>query len=476
MRRVFMISIALLLISCAIGRDYQRPDLEIPSRWRFGEKDAQLPVNAQWWEQFGDAVLNELIETALKENRDVGIAAARIEEYSGRYVAARGDLFPKMSAEGSGTRQRVTEEGLTAVPSGVPNPYPTYQAYFNASWEIDLWGKLRRSTEAARADLLSMEYAHHAVGLSLTASVARAYIDLLGYDRQLVIARETLRTRERSLEIFKMRFDAGVISELELNQVLSEYESARAMIPQIEKSIASQEHAINLLLGRNPGPVARGPGIDELKLPVVPAGLPSDLLERRPDILQAEQSLVAANARIGVAKAAFFPSISLTGMLGNASVDLTRLFTGPALIWNAGAALTLPVFTAGRTWGQVKASTALQKQALLNYQKAIQSAFREVEDSLADQNLTRVKLDAQYKQMTALRNYRDLALLRYENGYSSYLEVLDAQRNLFNMELNYIQTRGSLFHALINLYHAMGGGWVPEEKKPPLELSEEKKE
>ena len=466
-RKVFIVFIAFLFTGCAVGKDYQRPGLDIPSRWRFGDKEAQALVNVHWWEQFKDPVLNQLIETALNENKDVLIAAARIEEYGGRYVAARGDLFPKSGVEASGTRQRVTEAGVTPWSDSVPNPYPTYQAYFNASWEIDLWGKLRRATEAARADLLSMEYAHRAVLLSLTAAVAGAYVDLRDYDRQLAIARETLKTRERSLEIFKLRFDAGVISELELSQVRSEYESARAMIPQIEKSIVQQEHAINLLLGRNPGPVDRGVGIDQLKFPMIPAGLPSGLLERRPDILQAEQSLIAANARIGVAKAAYFPSISLTGMLGNASVDLTRLFTGPSLIWNAGAALTLPVFTAGRTWGQVKASTALQKQALLNYQKTIQTAFREVEDSLADQSLTRDKLDAQFKQMTALRNYRDLAVLRYENGYSSYLEVLDAQRNLFSIELDYIQTRGSLFHALINLYKAMGGGWTAEENPVP---------
>jgi multidrug efflux system outer membrane protein len=321
-----------------------------------------------------------------------------------------------------------------------------------------------------------MEYAHRAVLLSLTAAVAGAYVDLRDYDRRLAIARETLKTREASLEIFKMRFEAGVISELELSQVRSEYESARAMIPQIKKSVVQQEHAINILLGRNPGPVARGVGIDQFKLPIIPAGLPSDLLERRPDILQAEQNLVAANARIGVARAAYFPTISLTGMLGNASVDLARLYTGPSLIWNASAAVTLPIFTAGRTWGQVRASEALQKQSLLIYQKTIQTAFREVEDSLAEQSLAREKLDAQFKQVNALRNYRDLAVLRYENGYSSYLEVLDAERNLFSIELDYIQTRGSLFHALINLYKAMGGGWTVEKKNPALEPSKAKEQ
>lgn len=464
-RKIFILSFILLFAGCTVGPDYQRPDIQAPTEWRFEDKEARTLINARWWEQFNDPVLNGLIETALNENKDVLIAAARIEEYGGRYVVARGDLFPQAQAAGSATRQRSTEAGSSPWPPGVNNPYSTYQTTLNASWEIDLWGKLRRSTEAARADLLSRENAHRAVLLSLTANVANAYINLRDYDRQLVIAKETLKTRETSLEIYKLRFDAGVISDLELSQMRSEYENTRATIPQIEKSISQQENALNLLLGRNPGPVARGLTIDQLNFPHVPEGLPSELLERRPDIRQAEQDLIAANARIGVAKAAYFPTISLTGTLGSASADLSNLFTGPAYIWNAGASVTVPIFTAGRTWGQVKASEALQKQALLTYQKTIQTAFREVEDSLVDQNRTRAKLEALFNQLTALRNYRNLALLRYENGYSSNLEVLDAERNLFNIELTYIQTRGGLFNAFINLYKAMGGGWIVETGK-----------
>ncbi len=292
-------------------------------------------------------------------------------------------------------------------------------------------------------------------------------------DRQLEISLDTLKIREESLEIYKMRFDAGVVSELELSQMRSEYENTRATIPRIEKSIAQQENALNLLLGRNPGPVARGLTIDQLNLPPVPAGLPSDLLEQRPDIRQAEQDLISANARIGVARAAYFPSVSLTGMYGVASADLSNLFSGPAQIWNLGAGVTVPIFTAGRIRGQVKASEAIEQQALHNYVKSIQTAFREVEDSLVDQNRTRIQLDALFNQLTALRNYRDLARLRYENGYSSNLEVLDAERNLFSIELTYIQTRGSLFHALVNLYKAMGGGWsvdgLPQKENPKAE-------
>ena len=472
-RKLFLFSLILLIAGCAVGPDYRRPEVSVPGKWRFEDKEARTLVNLKWWEQLRDPVLNALMETALQENKDVLIAAARIEEYSGRYIAARGELFPQAQASGSASRQQATEQGYAPWPAGVSNPYPNYQAALNASWEIDLWGKLRRSTEAARADLLSRENAHRAVLLSLTAAVAGAYIDLRDMDRQLEISLDTLKIREESLEIYKMRFDAGVVSELELSQMRSEYENTRATIPRIEKSIAQQENALNLLLGRNPGPVARGLTIDQLNLPPVPAGLPSDLLEQRPDIRQAEQDLISANARIGVARAAYFPSVSLTGMYGVASADLSNLFSGPAQIWNLGAGVTVPIFTAGRIRGQVKASEAIEQQALHNYVKSIQTAFREVEDSLVDQNRTRIQLDALFNQLTALRNYRDLARLRYENGYSSNLEVLDAERNLFSIELTYIQTRGSLFHALVNLYKAMGGGWsvdgLPQKENPKAE-------
>ncbi|HOC60609.1 MAG TPA: efflux transporter outer membrane subunit [Smithellaceae bacterium] len=469
-RKLFLFSIIFLFAACAVGPDYQRPDVQTPGQWRFADDEKQILINECWWKQFNDPVLNKLMETALKENKDVLIAAARIEEYRGRFVATRGDLFPKIQGGLSAEKQRATEQGYAGWPAGVDNPYSTYAANISASWEIDFWGKVRRSTESARADLLSKEEAHRAVLLSLMASVVNAYIDLRDYDRQLVIAKETLETRKDSLEIYKLRFEAGVISDMELSQMQSEYENTRATIPKLEKSIAQQENALNLLLGRNPGPVERGLTIDQLQLPAVPAGLPSELLSRRPDIRQAEQDMISANAKIGVAKAAYFPSLSLTGTYGSASADLSNLFSGPAQFWNLGANITVPIFTAGRTWGQVKASEAVQKQALLNYVKSIQTAFREVEDSLVDQNRTRVQLDALFKQLTALRNYRDLARLRYDNGYSSNLEVLDAERNLFNIELNYVQTRGGLFKALINLYKAMGGGWTPDAQLPAESL------
>ncbi|HNT57150.1 MAG TPA: efflux transporter outer membrane subunit [Syntrophales bacterium] len=457
---------ALILTACAVGPDYSRPDVDTPQAWRFEEKDAGASVNARWWEQFGDPVLNEMIETALKDNKDLLIAAARIEEYRGRYMATRGNLFPQAGAGAAAARQRATQEGITGWQPGLSPEYSTYQADLNASWEIDLWGKLRRATEAARADLLAKEESRRAVLLSLAATVAGSYIDLRDLDRQLEIARRTVETRKESLDLFNMRFAGGVVSELELSQVKSEYESARAAIPKIEKTIYQGENALNFLLGRNPGPVKRGRSINELVVPEVPAGLPSDVLERRPDIRQAEQDLIAANARIGVARAAYFPSISLTGMFGSISTDLSNLFTGPAQAWNFGGTITMPIFMAGRLYGQEKATEAIQEQALIRYRQSVQEAFREVEDNLVDQRKTREIMEAQAAQVEALRSYRDLARLRYENGYSSYLEVLDADRNLFNMELTYVQTKGTLFRAMVNLYKSMGGGWEVEALEP----------
>ena len=445
------------------GPRLQAPDDRQPQQLAFRGEGGQDTANTAWWEQFDDPVLNELIQTALKENYDLRIATARVDEYVGRYWVGRSGLFPQIGADAAAGRNRVSEEGMSSpVSSALKNPAESYQAAFSGAWEIDLWGKLRRTTEAARADLLSTEEARQSVILSLVSAVANGYISLRDLDKQLEMAIRTAKSREESYKLFKLRYEGGVISELELNQVKSEYEQALATIPQIEKQIAFQENGLSVLIGRNPGPILRGKNMDELVLPAVPAGLPSDLLTKRPDIRQAEQDLIAANARIGVARALYFPTISLTGLFGWSSSDLSNLFTGPARVWSWGGSLTAPIFTGGAIMGQEKAAEAIQQQALFTYQKAIQNAFREVEDGLVDQKRTREQLEAQKRQVDALAEYARIARLRYENGYTSYIEVLDAERSLFNAELEYAQTQGVLFQALVNLYKAMGGGWVVE--------------
>jgi multidrug efflux system outer membrane protein len=265
--------------------------------------------------------------------------------------------------------------------------------------------------------------------------------------------------------LFTLRFDRGLVSELELRQVESEYRAALATIPFLEKLIAQQENSLSILLGRNPGPIPRGKPLDHLILPVVPAGLPSQLLERRPDIRQAEQDLIAANARIGVARSLYFPTLTLTGTYGVESTGLTNLFSGPARMWSYPGSLTVPLFTAGAIAGQVKVAESMQKESLFRYQRVIQQAFREVEDGLIDQAKSREQCRAQRQQVVALQEYARLARLRYDNGYTSYIEVLDSERSLFNAELSYAQTQGVLFRALVNLYKSMGGGWIAEAER-----------
>ena len=466
MRRFSALSLAVLaLAGCAVGPDYKRPAVESPQSWRVADKAVDNVADTAWWGQFGDPVLDNLIRTALRENLDLQIATARIDEFAGRYGFTRADLFPQVGAGASAGRQRSTGETGNTLPSGYNLTLDSYSATLNAGWEVDLWGRIRRATEAARADLIGTEEGRRGVILSLVGSVAGSYVNLLDLDRQLVIARETVKSRGESLELFRIRFEGGFSSEIEYVQVKSLYEEAMATIPAIEKAISQQENALSVLLGRNPGPIPRGKTIDGLALPAIPAGLPSDLLERRPDLLAAEQALVSANAQIGVAKAAYYPSIGLTGFFGYASADLSDLFSGPAKVWSYSVPVSMPIFTAGKIAGSVQAAEAIQQQALAGYRQAVQNAFREVDDALVGQARTREQLSSQSSQVKALEKYVELARLRFDNGYTSYLEVLDAERSLFNAQLSYVQNQRVLFQAVINLYKAMGGGWVTEADK-----------
>ena len=466
MRKFVLLSLfALALGGCTVGPNYVRPAVDTPPSWRMTDAEAKDVANAAWWGQFNDPVLDNLVRVALRENLDLQIAAARVDEFAGRYGFVRADLFPQVGANAAAGRQRFTEEtGNTNAP-GTDFTLGNYSATLGATWELDVWGRIRRATEAARADLVGSEEGRRAVILSLVGSVAGSYVNLRDLDRQLEISKETAKSRGESLALFKLRFEGGFTSEVEYVQVKSQYEEALATIPAVEKAVTRQENALGVLLGRNPGPIPRGKTIDQLALPSVPAGLPSDLLARRPDILRSEQNLIAANARIGVAKAAYYPAISLTGFLGSASADLSDLFTGPARVWGYSAPVSLPIFTAGKIAGDVKAAEAIQRQAVAGYRQAIQAAFREVDDSLVDQARTREQLAAQASQVQSLKKYVELAQLRFDNGYASYLEVLDAERSLFNVQLSYTQNQGVLFQAMINLYKAMGGGWVTEADK-----------
>ncbi|MFO7496111.1 MAG: efflux transporter outer membrane subunit, partial [Desulfobacterales bacterium] len=451
----------IMVTGCAmVGPDYKRPAIDTPASWRFEEQEARDLANTAWWEQFNDPVLNDLVRTALAQNRDLLIATARVEEFFGRYFSTRGGQFPFAEAGGSAFRERMTEKGPTPLPSGVDTTFNYYEAFLGGSWEIDFWGKYRRASEAARAELFGTEEARRTVVLTLVSAVAGTYVDLLALDKQLEITRRTVETRSETRDLFQLRLDNGIIPEIDVSMAEAEYQDALGRIPEIELAIARAENALSVLLGNNPGPIPRGLTIDELLLPGIPSGLPSDLMERRPDIRAAEQALIAANAQIGVAKSLYFPTISLTGAFGTVSTDLSDLFTGPSKAWNFGVPLTVPIFTAGRIGGEVKGAEAFQQQVLFSYLQAVQNAFREVDDALVERAKSDQRLQSLNRQVAALENYARLARMRYDEGVTSFLEVLDSERSLFNVELSKTAGQNTLFRSLITIYKAMGGGWV----------------
>ncbi len=465
MRWIIALAMIACSIGCTVGPDYVRPDVDVPDAWRFEDKSAQDTANTEWWKQFRDPELDGLIAEALENNKNVRLAAANIEKAAAVLVQSRSQLFPQIRYSGGGTRQRATEQGATPIPPSVPNPQTSLQGLVSAGWEIDLWGRIERETEAARANLLAAEEAKRGVVLSLVSSVAGTYIHLLGLDMQLLIAQQTLETYAESVRLFELQFQYGQISQMVLEQARTQYETAAGKIPQIESEIAQTEHALSILLGRNPGPIRRTRTLSELAIPVVPAGLPSEVLRNRPDIREAEQNLIAANAQIGAARALYFPSISLTGVFGTSSAELSNLFNGSARTWSFAGTVTGPIFNAGAIAAQVRQAEAVRKAALLGYEMAIQSAFADVENALAAREKLAVQLQAQERLVKASKEYVRLAKLQYEGGYATYLTVLNAQQQLFPAELNHAQYLASVFASYVNIYKAMGGGWVAGEDR-----------
>jgi len=433
----------------------------MPDAWRVEYQSASEMINTRWWETFSDPVLTELIETALQENQDVRIAAARVEQFLGALRATRSQFFPQATYGGSASRSRVSEDAFGTAPGA--DPYFTqYEAAAGAAWQIDLFGRIRRQTEAARARVYATEQARRGVILSVVTSVATSYVSLLGLDSQLKIARETLDNYAGTLKIFEMRYAGGVVSKVELSQVQSEYEVARARVPSLEAEVEIQENLISILIGRDPGPILRDRGIGELARPGVPASLPSSLLERRPDVVQAEQNLIATNADIGVAKSLYYPSISITGAYGGASGDLSDLLDSSSREWNIAGNITGPIFTAGGIAGQVQSAEAAREAALQSYELTILNALREVNNALVATEKSVESYEALERRVTALREYARLSYLKFENGAASYLEVLYANTLLFDAELIAVQAQALTFTYLIDVYKAMGGGWVDE--------------
>ena len=415
----------------------------------------------------GDPVLNRLVNQAVQGNLDLKIAVANIEQFMGQYGSTRANLFPQIFGAANYAHAQPSSAGGDVLNTGTNNKDEVDFARLGASmnWELDIWGRLRRANEAARADLLSQEAIKRAVILTLVSQVAQTYVTLRELDKNLEITKNIVKSLEEELRIAKIRFDEGYTSELELEQADSEYQRRSAFIPLYEQQIAITENALSVLLGRNPGPIPRGLTLDELKLPAVPAGLPSDLLAQRPDIQQAEQELIAANARIGVARAQYFPQISLTGSVGQMSTQVATLFAPGANFWSVGSALLTPIFTAGKIAGQVQSAEAVQKAAVANYQRSILSGFREFENALVSSNKTKLQKESQSKRVAAVQNYFNLSRIRYDEGYTDYITVLDSIRQLFDAQIELIQAQSANFTATIGLYRAMGGGWIVQEEK-----------
>ncbi|UTH76116.1 efflux transporter outer membrane subunit [Chromobacterium sp. IIBBL 290-4] len=463
-RALIPAAVALALSACAVGPDYSRPKVELPAAQAGAPNPA---LSADWWQRFDDATLNQLIAEALKNNADLQLAAARVEQAAAQAGIARAALLPALNANAGYQSGRSSSQ--LASP-GAPLVNDVRVANLTAAWELDLWGKLRRSNEAARASYAASRYDRDAAQLALSAQVAQTYFQLRAFDAQLDIAKRTLQSREESLRLQTKRFHGGLISELEQRQAEAEAAAARASVPQIARSLEQTETALGVLLGHSPkqladGNLQRGKDINSLATPPdVPANLPSSLLERRPDVASSEQQLIAANARIGVAKAAYFPSISLTGALGSQSLSLDSLFTSATRTWSFAGNAAAPIFNFGATGYNVDAASAVQKQALAQYQKTVQTAFKDALDALAANSTSRDIVAAQTTQLNAVDRALKLAGLRYDNGYASYLDVLDAQRSSFQAQLNLVSAKLDRLNATISVYKALGGGW--EASKP----------
>lgn len=463
---VVLLSAALLTVGCAVGPRYKRPAVAVPDSYRGAAAEpAAQPQSTpplitslgdqKWWDIFQDEQLRTLVRTALQQNYDLRIAASRVLEAQAQLGITRADQFPTLTAGAAIADSRTSQSRFLPA-------FETSTGQVNASaiWELDFWGKFRRATEAARANLLASEWARQEVVSILVANVAGAYFQLRALDLQLEISKRTLDSRQESLRLTQLLADGGSTSLLDVRQAEQLVFTASAEVPALEQQIEQQENFLSVLLGQNPGDIPRGLTLtDQPQPPEVPPGLPSALLERRPDIRQAEEQLIAANAQIGVARAAYFPDIALSGSGGFQSSALTSLFSGPAGAWSFGASLAQPIFTGGRLRSGVRLAQAQRQTAVLIYQQSIQSAFRSVSDSLVAYRKTREFRTQEESLFQSAQDAARLSHIRYTGGVTGYLEVLTNETNAFSAELALVQARLNELLALVQLYEALGGGW-----------------
>lgn len=459
--RNWLLAIALLTFTgCTVGPKYKRPPVSVPDSYRGLAPNAAPQTSAsiadeKWWTVFQDDQLQGLIREALTQNYDVRIAATRVLQAQALLGITRADQFPTITGGASASNDRFPATKVTPPFEASPT-----QVNLSLFWELDFWGKFRRATEAARATVLATEWGQKAVLSTVVSDVATAYFQLRELDSELEISQRTLASRKESLRLTEVRANGGNTSLLDVRQSEQLVYTAAGAIPDLERRIEQQENLISILLGKNPGPVTRGRTlVDNPISPTVPAGLTSSLLDRRPDIQAAEQQLVAGNARIGVAKAAYFPQITLTATGGYQSTALTSLFTGPAGLWSFGGALVQPIFTAGRLRSNVRLTEAQEQELVLDYQFSIQQAFREVADSLIAYRKNQEFREQQQLVVTAAEDATRLANMRYEGGVTSYLEVLDSDTRYFDAQISLAQAQLNERLALVQVYNALGGGW-----------------
>jgi multidrug efflux system outer membrane protein len=459
----FVAVVAFLVAGCMVGPDYSRPPVLVPDNYRFAvapataESIADLP----WWEVFRDPVLQELVREALQNNYDLRIAAARVEEARAQIGIARSFLFPELNFSGGGIAQQVSR--ATEPSQTLGSSHRNFQNWllgFALAWELDVFGRIRRETESATATFLATEQAQRGVLITLVGDVAQSYFTLRELDLELEIARRTVQVNDETVRFYETRLSGGASNKLELNTAISNRSRTASTIPDLERQIAIQENQINLLLGRNPGPIPRGTALTEQYYPPsIPAGLPSALLERRPDIKAAEDVLVAANADVGAAKALFFPNFSLTAALGGASHELSNIANRRAAIWSVAGGVLQPIFQGWRLTSNYEAFKARFEQAVAQYQRSAQNGFREVADALVSiEKLEGVRVELEIS-VTALAEAATLSRLRYDTGLANYLEILIADQQLFDQELLLARARGAQLNSVVQFYRALGGGW-----------------
>ncbi|HUL57789.1 MAG TPA: efflux transporter outer membrane subunit [Anaeromyxobacteraceae bacterium] len=461
MNRSLLAAAALSAAACSFAPAYRRPDAGVPQDFRFARPgEAASVADLPWWQVFKDPTLQGLIREALAANQDLALAAARVDEARANVGIAKADFFPQISASVNGGYGQLISDKI--LPGG--KAQARYTAEAGASWELDLWGRVRNSRDAAYADLLATDDGRNAVVLSLVSGVAQAYLELRALDLQLQIAKSNADTRRGTLNLFEARARGGVASDLEVNQARSDLAVTLAAIPQTEMQIWQKEHELCVLLGRAPGPIPRGVALDDTPVvPELPSGVPAHLLERRPDVLAAEQGVVAAGKRVGVAVANRLPTLSLTGIIGLDARTVPDVFTPGAFAWNAGAGLLAPIFQGGRLKSEEEAARARLDQSIAAYRKAVEAALRDVADASAGVIKLRDVRAALQMQVKATTAAARLALARYQGGVSSYLEVLDAQRQLFDSQLNLTNAQRDELTSVVQLYRALGGGWQQVE-------------